>query len=65
MAIGGNELPAFVHDSRKLFARRDVAGAPGMMLPIAGANHFSNLAELQKPDGTLVKAAIEPLARVG
>lgn len=64
VSFGSYELPALVHDSLKLFARREAAGAPGMMLPIAGADHFSIFAELQRPGGTLVKAAIELLTRV-
>ena len=63
IAYGSRELPALVHDSRKLFARRKAAGAPGSLLPIAGADHFSILAELQKPDGALVKAANALLSR--
>jgi len=30
------------------------AGAPGMLHPIDGANHFSILGELRRPDGQLV-----------
>jgi acetyl esterase/lipase len=57
IAYGTSELPALVTDSRDLHARRHAAGAPGALLPIAGADHFSILEELRRPDGALVGAA--------
>jgi acetyl esterase/lipase len=57
IAYGTNELPALVADSRDLHARRSAAGAPGPLLPIAGADHFTILEELRRPDGALVAAA--------
>jgi acetyl esterase/lipase len=57
IAYGTNELPALVTDSCDLHARRSAAGAPGPLLPIAGADHFSILEELRRPDGALVAAA--------
>ncbi len=62
IAYGTNELPALVADSRDLHARRSAAGAPGPLLPIAGADHFTILEELRRPDGALVAAARELLA---
>lgn len=58
IAYGTDEVPALVHDSCRLYALREVAGAPGPLLPIAGANHFSILDELRRPDGELVRAAL-------
>jgi arylformamidase len=57
IAYGTSELPALVTDSRDLHARRHAAGAAGALLPIAGADHFSILEELRRPDGALVGAA--------
>jgi acetyl esterase/lipase len=57
IAYGTRELPALVADSRDLHARRSAAGAPGQLLPIAGADHFTILEELRRPDGALVAAA--------
>lgn len=57
IAYGTRELPALVADSRDLHARRSAAGAPGPLLPIAGADHFTILEELRRPDGALVAAA--------
>jgi acetyl esterase/lipase len=62
IAYGTAELPALVHDSRALAARRTAAHAPGALLPIAGANHFSILDELRRPDGQLVRAALDLMA---
>ena len=57
IAYGTRELPALVHDSRKLHALRAAAHAPGPLLPIAGADHFTILEELRRPRGELVRAA--------
>lgn len=62
LAYGTHELPALVLDSIDLHERRGAAGAPGLLLPIEGADHFSILAELRRPDGALVQAARELLA---
>ena len=57
IAYGTRELPALIHDSRKLHALRSAAHAPGPLLPIAGADHFTILDELRRPDGQLLRAA--------
>jgi len=57
IAYGTDELPALVVDSRDLHARREAAGAPGPLIPIAEADHFTILEELRRPDGALVGAA--------
>jgi arylformamidase len=57
IAYGTRELPALVHDSRTLHALRSAAHAPGPLLPIAGADHFTILEELRRPGGQLVGAA--------
>jgi arylformamidase len=57
IAYGTAELPALVHDSRALHALRSAAHAPGPLLPIAGADHFTVLEELRRPGGELVRAA--------
>ncbi len=58
IAYGTRELPALVHDSRKLHALRAAAHTPGPLLPFAGADHFTILEELRRPDGQLVRAAL-------
>jgi arylformamidase len=57
IAYGTAELPALVFDSIKLHESRTAAGAPGKLAPIEGADHFSILSELQRPDGALVDIA--------
>jgi acetyl esterase/lipase len=57
ITYGTAELPALVFDSIKLHQMRAAAGAPGKLLPIEGADHFSILGELRRADGTLVDIA--------
>lgn len=57
IAYGSRELPALVNDSRALHARRAAAHAPGALVPVAGADHFTILHELRAPHGILVREA--------
>jgi arylformamidase len=57
IAYGTAELPALVFDSIKLHEMRATAGAPGKLFPIEGADHFTILSELRRPDGALVDIA--------
>jgi arylformamidase len=57
IAYGTAELPALVFDSIKLHELRSAAHAPGKLFPIEGADHFSILGELRRPDGALVDIA--------
>jgi acetyl esterase/lipase len=57
IAYGTRELPALVDDSRDLHARRAAAHAAGPLIPVAGADHFTIMDELRRPDGALVAAA--------
>jgi acetyl esterase/lipase len=59
IAYGSAELAALVHDSRNLQAKRAAEHAPGALLPIAGANHFTIVKQLQDKDSTLVRAALD------
>ena len=58
IAYGSRELPALVYNSRAFHAQRSAAHAPGPLLPIANADHFTILDELRKPDGQLTAAAL-------
>jgi arylformamidase len=58
LAYGTNELPALVFDSIHLHDKRAKEKAPGELLPIEGADHFSILNELRRPEGKLVAAAL-------
>lgn len=57
IAYGSRELAALVEDSRALHARRAGAHAPGSLVPVAGADHFTILDELRSPRGLLVREA--------
>jgi arylformamidase len=59
ISYGTAELPALVTDSRDFHAHRSTAGAPGPLIPISGADHFTILEELRRSDGRLVRAVIE------
>ena len=57
IAYGSRELPALVNDARRLHGKRADAHAPGALIPVPGADHFTILQDLQKPDGILTRAA--------
>jgi arylformamidase len=63
IAYGAAELPALVEDSRDLHAHRVAAKAPGPLIPVAGADHFTVLEELRRPDGKLARAALDLLGK--
>jgi hypothetical protein len=56
IAYGTQELLALVNDSRDFHATRAAAHAPGALIPVAGADHFTILRELRRADGELVRA---------
>jgi acetyl esterase/lipase len=57
IAYGSAELPALVCDSTQFHAVRTAANAPGELVVVHGADHFTILDELRRPDGALVKIA--------
>jgi arylformamidase len=58
IAYGGAELPALIRDSRRLHAIRSAAQAPGWLMPIADANHFTVLDALREPSGEILRAIL-------
>jgi arylformamidase len=58
IAYGSREVPALAADARLFHAHRAAAHAPGALLPVAGADHFTILDELRRPDGVLTRAAL-------
>lgn len=58
IAYGSRELPALVNDGRRLHGKRAGTHAPGALIPVPGADHFTILDALQKPDGILTRAAL-------
>ena len=57
IAYGTGELPAMIA-SRDYHAYRSQAHAPGDLIPISNANHFTILDELRQPNSTLTRAVI-------
>lgn len=55
ITYGTAELPPLVSDSRDLHALRSAAHAPGVLIPMAGGNHFTIVHELRDPDGALTR----------
>jgi arylformamidase len=61
IAYGTAELPALIDDSRALHARRAASGAPGRLVPVEAADHFTILDQLEQADGVLLRAALASL----
>ena len=59
IAYGERELDRLVEDSQDFHALRAAAQAPGRLMPIAGADHFSILKRLRRKDGALVQALLK------
>ncbi len=55
ITYGTAELPPLVSDSRHLHGKRAAAHAPGPLIPVAGANHFTIVHELRDADGILTR----------
>lgn len=64
IAYGTAELPALVWDSRRLHAHRAAAHAPGPLVPVPGADHFTILDALRREDGLLLQVASGLLLQV-
>ena len=58
IAYGTAELPALVTDSRNFHAHRADAHAPGALLPVPAANHFTIMDELLDEGGMLTQYAL-------
>ena len=57
IAYGSRELPALVANSCKMHAARAAQHCPGLLIPIAGADHFTVLDSLRQRDGALLHEA--------
>lgn len=62
VAYGTRELPALIRDAHNLHALRSAGHAPGALLPVPNAEHFSILDGFRRPDGILVRAARDLMA---
>jgi arylformamidase len=59
IAYGTGELPAMIASSRDYHAYRSQGHAPGDLVPIATADHFTILDELLLPNSTLTRAVLQ------
>ncbi len=59
IAYGTAELPALINDSRNLHEIRAAAHAPGVLLPVPHADHFTILDELEAPNGSLTRSLLD------
>ncbi len=57
IAYGTAELPALVWDSRRFHAHRAAEHAPGPLVPVTGADHFTILDTLRQQNGVLLRVA--------
>jgi arylformamidase len=58
IAYGTAELPALVRNSRAFHQLRAAAHAPGPLIPVASANHFTVVHELRDATGVLTRQAM-------
>lgn len=56
LAYGTKELPEMGRQTRSYHTYRSEHHCPGALIPVAGADHFRILPEMQEPGGVLVKA---------
>jgi acetyl esterase/lipase len=56
VAVGANELPELVRQSKDYATAWTASGLAGNYLPLAGHDHFTILEELAAPDGKLTQA---------
>jgi arylformamidase len=62
IAYGSAELPTLIEEARGFHQVRANAHAPGSLLPVPNANHYTILDDLRNPDGLLTRAVLD-LAR--
>ncbi len=62
LAVGGNELPELIRQSRDYAAAREKAGAPVTLDVIAGRDHFTIVDEVAAPDGVITSRIAALLA---
>ncbi len=55
ITYGTAELPPLVSDSRDFHALRSAAHLPGVLIPVAEANHFTIMHELRDQEGALTR----------
>lgn len=61
IAYGTAELDALVMDSRRLHAHRAAQHCPGVLMPVAGVDHFTIIDALKTPGSPLLRLASDLL----
>jgi acetyl esterase/lipase len=64
LTYGGAELPMLVANSHAFHAARQRAGAPGRLLPVPDADHFSILEGLRTAEGALTAMLLDLATRL-
>jgi len=59
IAYGSAELPVLIEEARNFHRIRAAAHAPGPLLPVPNANHYTILDELRNPEGILTRAVLD------
>jgi arylformamidase len=57
-AVGEDELPEMLRQTRDYYGRWTAAGLPGWDLTVSGANHFTIMDEVADPNGRLTAAIL-------
>jgi hypothetical protein len=63
VAYGTRELPELCRQSIEYARAWTERGLPGRLLPVDGADHFTILDALARPDGVLMQALLAMLGR--
>jgi arylformamidase len=58
ITYGTAELPALVRNSREYHAHRARSHAPGPLIPVPRANHYTIMEELRSPNGILARTVM-------
>jgi arylformamidase len=58
ITYGTAELPALVRNSREYHAHRARSHAPGPLIPVPHANHYTIMEELRSPNGILARTVL-------
>jgi len=63
VAYGTRELPELCRQSIEYAQAWTERGLPGRLLPVGGADHFTILGALARPEGVLTRALLAMLGR--
>jgi acetyl esterase/lipase len=61
VSVGDAELPELIRHSREYASACTAAGERASYVPVPGANHFSILFDLARPDGVQLSALMQAM----